>query len=81
MKVGWQHEFASTQRSITAALSGAPFAGFTVYGATPQPDSAIVSLQANTKIAESAQLYLRYDGDIGSGMDNHTLNLGVRFSW
>ena len=60
---------------------GAPFAGFIVYGATPQPDSAVVSFQANTRIAESAQLYLRYDGDIGSGMDNHALNLGVRLSW
>jgi outer membrane autotransporter protein len=25
--------------------------------------------------------YLRYDGDIGSGTDNHTFNLGVRLSW
>jgi hypothetical protein len=43
LRLGWQHEFASTQRPITAALSGAPFAAFTVYGATPQPDSAVVS--------------------------------------
>jgi len=27
------------------------------------------------------QIYLRYDGDIGSGTDNHTVNLGVRVSW
>ena len=81
LRLGWQHEFASTTRSITAALSGAPFAAFTVYGATPQHDSAVVSFTAKTKIAEATQLYLRYDGDIGSGTDNHTLNLGVRVSW
>ena len=40
-----------------------------------------MSLQANTRITDSAQLYLRYDGDIGSGMDNHTLSIGARFSW
>ena len=40
-----------------------------------------MSFQANTKIAEAAELYLRYDGDIGSGMDNYTLNLGVRLRW
>ncbi len=79
--MGWQHEFASTTHSITAALSGAPFAAFTVYGATPQPDSAVVSLSARTNLAAATQLYLRYDGDIGSGTDNHTVNLGVRFSW
>src|SRR5438067_10710103 len=81
LRVGWQHEFASTSRSITAALSGAPFNAFTVYGATPQQDSAVVSLSAKTNLAAATQLYLRYDGDIGSGTDNHTVNLGVRVSW
>jgi autotransporter-associated beta strand protein len=81
LRVGWQHEFASTTRSITAALSGAPFAAFTVYGATPQPDSAVIGFSARTNLAAATQLYLRYDGDIGSGTDNHTVNLGVRFSW
>jgi len=81
LRLGWQHEFASTQRPITAALSGAPFAAFTVYGATPQPDSAVVSVRASTSLAASTQLFLRYDGDIGSGTDNHAFNLGVRMSF
>ena len=81
LRLGWQHEFAYTGRPITAALSGAPFAAFTVYGATPQPDSAVISLRAGTNVAASTQLYLRYDGDIGSGTDNHAFNLGVRISW
>jgi hypothetical protein len=33
-----------------------------------------------TRIADAAQLYLRYDGEIGAVAANHTLNLGVRFS-
>ncbi|HEY9217330.1 MAG TPA: autotransporter domain-containing protein [Phenylobacterium sp.] len=81
LRLGWQHEFAYTGRPITAALSGAPFAAFTVYGATPQTDSAVVSFRANTRVADQVQLYLRYDGDIGSGTDNHALNLGLRVSW
>ncbi|MBI2740946.1 MAG: autotransporter domain-containing protein, partial [Rhodospirillales bacterium] len=81
LRLGWQHEFASTTRPITAALSGAPFAAFTVYGATPQPDSAVVSLRAATSIAAATQLYLRYDGDIGSGTDSHSLSLGMRLTW
>ncbi len=32
-------------------------------------------------IAEVAQLYLRYDGEIGKANDNHTLNVGLRFTW
>jgi fibronectin-binding autotransporter adhesin len=81
LRLGWQHEYASTVRPITAALSGAPFNAFTAYGATPQSDSAVLSLRAGTKIAAATQLYLRYDGDISSGSDNHALSLGVRISW
>jgi len=72
---------ATTAPCPAAALSGAPFAAFTVYGATPQPDSAIFSLEAKALIGDATKLTLRYDGDIGSGTDNHTLNVGMRFTW
>ncbi|MFZ5780337.1 MAG: autotransporter domain-containing protein [Pseudomonadota bacterium] len=81
LRLGWLHEFADVGRPITAAFSGAPAYGFTVYGATPQRDSAAVGFSARTAIADSAQLYLRYDGEVGAGSDNHTVNLGVRFTW
>jgi len=32
-------------------------------------------------VTEAMQLYLCYGGDIGSGTDNHAVNVGVRFSW
>ena len=32
-------------------------------------------------IAAATQIYLRYDGEIATGTDNHAINLGVRFSW
>ncbi len=81
LRLGWQHEYDDTGRPITAAFAGAPSNAFTVYGATPQRDSAILGFSASTSIAEATQLYLRYDGAIGSGTDNHTLNVGVRLTW
>ena len=81
LRLGWQHEFADTGRPITAAFAGAPANAFTVYGATPQRDSAIVGFWASTSIAAATALYLRYDGSIGNGTDNHTLNVGVRMTW
>jgi uncharacterized protein with beta-barrel porin domain len=81
LRLGWMHEYADTSRPITAAFAGAPVNAFTVYGAAPQRNSAVVGFQANTTIAAATQLYLRYDGEIGSGTDNHALNIGVRFSW
>ena len=81
LRLGWLHEYANTARPITAAFAGAPSAAFTVYGATPQRDAAVIGFSAGTRVADNASIYLRYDGDIGSGTDNHALNLGVRISW
>jgi outer membrane autotransporter protein len=80
-RLGWLHEYADTSRPMTASFAGAPSNAFTVYGATPQRDSAVIGFMAKTTIAAATQIYLRYDGEIGSGSDNHTLNVGVRFSW
>jgi autotransporter-associated beta strand protein len=81
LRLGWLHEYAYTGRPVTAAFAGAPAAGFTVYGATPQRDAAAIGFQASTNVAAATQIFFRYDGDIGSGTDNHALNVGLRLSW
>ena len=81
IRLGWQHEFADTGRPITAAFAGAPGNSFTVFGATPARDAAVVGLQATTNIAAATQIYLRYDGGVGGGTDNHAINVGLRMSW
>ena len=75
------HEFANVARPITAAFAGAPGNSFTVFGATPLRNAAVVGLQATTTIAAATQIYLRYDGEIATGTDNHALNVGLRMSW
>ena len=81
LRLGWLHEYADTGRPMTAAFAGAPSNAFTVYGATPQRDAAVIGFSAGTTIAEATQLYLRYDGEVSTGSGNHTLNLGLRISW
>ena len=81
LRLGWMHEFAYTGRPITAAFSGAPSAAFTVYAAAPQRDSAVIGFAASTAVADATHIYLRYDGTVGGGTDNHMLNVGVRLSW
>ena len=80
-RLGWQHEFDDVGRPISAAFAGAPGNSFTVLGATPARDAAVIGLQAATTIDAAMQVYLRYDGEVGGGTDNHAVNLGVRFSW
>jgi hypothetical protein len=58
---------------MTAAFAGAPRDTF----AAPQRNAAAIGFSATTMIAAAT----RYDGEIGSGTDNHALNGGMRFTW
>ncbi len=80
-RLGWAHEYADVSRPMTASFAGAPGLGFTVIGAEPQRDRAIVGLAANTAIAEATAVYLRYDGEVGQGSDNHVFSAGLRMTW
>lgn len=80
-RLGWAHEYANTSRPVTASFAGAPGAAFTVFGATPQRDAATIGLAANTNIAERTSLYLRYDGEVGTGTDSHAITGGLRLTW
>ena len=53
----------------------------TVADRTPLRNAAVVGLQATTTIAAATQIYLRYDGELATGTDNHALNVGLRISW
>jgi outer membrane autotransporter protein len=81
LRLGWSHEYADNTRPMTAAFAGAPTNPFTVYGATPQRDAAVVGFQARAKVSDQAQLYLRYDGEISSESGKNSLNAGVRMTW
>ena len=42
LRAGWSHDFADPARSITASFVGAPDASFTVQGASPDRDAAVI---------------------------------------
>lgn len=81
LRLGWQHEFADTSRPMTASFSGAPGTPFTVFGATPQRDSAVLGLGVTFQVAEATEVSLRYDGEVGGGTNNNALTLGLRMKW
>ncbi len=81
VRLGWQHEYADTSRPMTASFSGAPGTPFTVFGATPQRDSAVLGLGATYQVADATEVSLRYDGELGGGTNNNALTLGLRMRW
>ncbi|TAJ38655.1 MAG: autotransporter domain-containing protein [Reyranella sp.] len=81
VRLGWAHEYADTSRPVTASFAGAPGSNFTVFGAAPQRDSAALGFAAGTAIAENTSIYFRYDGEVGTGTDNHAFSAGLRMTW
>jgi autotransporter-associated beta strand protein len=81
LRLGWAHEFADTTRPVSASFAGAPGSGFTVLGAEPPRDAAVLALAADTAIAEATSLYVRYDGEVGGGSDAHAFTAGLRMTW
>lgn len=81
LRLGWLHEYADTARPMTAAFAAAPASQFTVFGATPQRDSAIVGFSASAAITDQTSLFAAYDGEIGGGTDNHSLRAGFKIRW
>jgi uncharacterized protein with beta-barrel porin domain len=66
---------------MAASFAGAPGQTFTVFGATPQHDSAVLGLAASGHVADATELYARYDGEVGGGTDNHAFTAGLRMTW
>ena len=66
---------------MTTAFASAPGADFTVFGATPQRDSALVGLSASVKLSDNAALFASYDAELGGGDDNHQLWGGFKLTW
>jgi outer membrane autotransporter protein len=81
LRLGWTHEFADTARPISAAFAAAPVQQFTVYGATPQRDSAVVGFSAAAAVTDRASVFTSYDGEVGGGTNNHALRVGFRMTW
>ena len=81
LRLGWSHDYADTSRPVTASFAGAPGVAFTVYGAQPQRDAAVIGLGASTRIAEAISAYVRYDGEIATRDSAHAFIAGFRMSW
>ena len=81
LRLGWMHEFADTARPMTAAFAAAPGSQFTVLGATPQRDSAVIGFSAAMALSDRTSLFVSYDGELGGGTDNHSVRAGFKIKW
>jgi autotransporter-associated beta strand protein len=81
LRFGWSHEYADTARPVSATFVGAPSLPFTVQGAAPTRDGAVIGFSASTAIAEAMGVYVRYEGTISGQDSSHALTAGLRVTW
>jgi outer membrane autotransporter protein len=81
VRLVWERENSDTGRPMSASLSGAPGDAFTVYGAPPERDSAVVGFSFKTHVADNTELYARHDGEISAGAENHAFTAELRMTW
>jgi uncharacterized protein YhjY with autotransporter beta-barrel domain len=81
LRVGWSHDFADPGRFVTASFVGAPGASFTVSGASPDRDAAIVGLGVSLPVAPAFDVFLRYDGAFAGNYATNAGTAGLRIGF
>ena len=64
-RVAWAHDF-SNDRSVTPFFQALPGANFTINGATPARDGALVTAGAIYKLASGWSFTAKFDGEFSS---------------
>jgi outer membrane autotransporter protein len=81
IRLAWAHEF-DRDRQVSASFLSLPGAAFTVSGARPASDSAIVVAGADLALGRNVALFAQFDGDIAGGGGNaYAGSGGIRISW
>jgi outer membrane autotransporter protein len=75
--LAYQHEAASTARSLTSSFAGGGQA-FSTTLATPGPEAALVGAGCEARLSKNAAARLGYNGEFRSNYESHALNADVR---
>ena len=79
-RIAWAHDF-DTDRQINATFQTLPVAGFTVFGASPAPDFALLSAAAEMRLRNGWSFALKGDGEIASRTQTVSGSGVVRYAW
>ena len=77
--VGWRHAWGDVTQSTTMAFAGS--SSFTVAGTPLARNTALLGLQAEVELSRRAALELGYQGEYGSGMRDHAVNVKMRWAY
>jgi outer membrane autotransporter protein len=79
-RAAWAHTF-ETDRAIGAAFQTLPGAGFTVFGASPAENAALLSALAELRLAKRFSLLAKFDGEFGRDTRVYAGSGTLRYAW
>jgi outer membrane autotransporter protein len=79
-RVAWAHDRVSDP-SLSATFRTLPGASFTVNGAVPAKDSALVSAGSELRVTSALTLVAKLDGEFASGSQTYAGTGTVRYGW
>jgi autotransporter-associated beta strand protein len=79
-KLAWAHDWVSDP-SVTATFQALPGASFTVNGATPPKDSALVSAGSELRLPNGISLNGKFDGEFAHGSQTYAGTGTLRYAW
>jgi outer membrane autotransporter protein len=79
-RIAWAHEYWR-DNSILAAFQTLPGSGFTVEGAAPATDAALVSLGADWKLPDGFSLRGKVEAQFAGSVNSYAANAALRKTW
>jgi outer membrane autotransporter protein len=79
-RIAWAHD-SDTDRAVTAAFQALPGAAFTVNGAAPAADSALVSAGAEMRWANGFSLAASFEGEFSDTTQSYAGKGTLRYVW
>jgi outer membrane autotransporter protein len=79
-RAAWGHEFDAS-RGVNATFQALPGASFTVNGARPSVDSALLSASADVGFARNWMVGAKFDGEFSSRTSSYAGTGRVKYAW
>ncbi len=79
-RAAWAHDYSSGP-SVNAAFQVLPTANFTVYGASPGHDAALLSAAAEVRLTNHVTLGAKFDSAFARGSRSYASTGSVRYVW
>ncbi|HEV7964636.1 MAG TPA: autotransporter outer membrane beta-barrel domain-containing protein [Actinoplanes sp.] len=80
-RAAWAHDYFDNRATVTAAFRSLPDSIFTVAGAVPVKDSALLSAGAWLRFENNVSIGAKFDGEFASRSQTYAGTATLRYTW